>query len=309
MNHRIPLAIVAALLLAGPTQTARAQQDGGDCDKAKGTGRCVIQVKELRPTQFTVGGTAVNCKRMKLSKKSREELDDYLDSPSRVMPTIIGPAGNFYITDRHHTSTALFYSENKGKWVGKNQKVHLDVKASYYEADKDKRMSMKKFWVEEMVHSSQPRAWPYKDNKRVPDKDLAKAYAKMTDMGDLVDDPFRTLSRWVRESCGYLKKGKEACEKLFGQGHDLPIADFMEFLWANYMRTRVKLPKDYTVDQLKAAYPQALWSLRKEKAIRSFFDEQNWDDPLKSYGFNPAKFSLFLSINKHGCEKDPKLAW
>ena len=69
---------------------------------------CKLQVDFVHPTQPAVGMTAVNCKRDKLVRKSESKLDKYLRKGRRVVPTVIGPDGNFYITDHHHLSTGVF---------------------------------------------------------------------------------------------------------------------------------------------------------------------------------------------------------
>ncbi|MBF0621252.1 MAG: hypothetical protein HQL54_04930 [Magnetococcales bacterium] len=299
MFRKIILMAAGVGVLFGGMNTVQARQSGPDtCELGTTLASCWIAVKDVRPTQFTVGGTAVNCKRKKFNKKSQQKMDDYLAKDGHELPTIIGPAGNYYITDHHHLSSALYYAEGKDDgWIGKDQQVRLVIKQSYYKANPDERISMQQFWTE-MVNDG--RAWPYNGDKRVPDNDLAKAYAPVTSMKQLEDDPYRTLSRWVREACGYIKEGKEQCVNI-GPGK---ISDFMEFRWANYLRSEVSLDDDPSTKQLRKAYEPSLEAVEKKHKPKNYF-QQTWGLDAVAYGFNDTKKALNLKISKSGCDKDP----
>lgn len=69
---------------------------------------CTLPVGQLRPTQFAVGSVAVTCKADHIATKSKKKLKKYLEDERRQVPAVVGPEGNFYITDHHHLSTALY---------------------------------------------------------------------------------------------------------------------------------------------------------------------------------------------------------
>lgn len=130
-------------------------------------------------------------------------------------------------------------------------------------------------------------------------------------LGDMLNDPYRTLSRWVRESCGYLKSGKDQCAT-FGPGAS---SWFMEFSWADFLRgttpiasaekpvcvsmpyTKECLPNQ--VGALVMLYPSAMKAAESEQAKQYF--ESLGLDPVQ-YGFNSSGQHLGLNISTEGCE-------
>ena len=49
-----------------------------------------------------------DCKRKKIEEKSRKQLKKWLRNEKRQVPAVIGPDGDFYITDHHHLATAVY---------------------------------------------------------------------------------------------------------------------------------------------------------------------------------------------------------
>ena len=266
---------------------------------------CTLQVERLRPTQFAVGSVAVTCKAQKLADKSKRKLKKYLKDEDRQVPVVIGPDGDFYMTDHHHLATAL-YRTVSSEWGDKSKLLRVKISESYY----DKDTSWGEFWeAMQKAHSSYNF-----DNKGTPDMNFALL---PKDVSGLLNDPYRTLSRWVRESCGYVKKGKEQCDQIrTDHPHEAPY--FMEFYWGEFFRQELPLPKaDLTicksipysktclndeVTQLKAIYERAM-QLAGSPAAEAYLKEQKLD--AWDYGYNPSGEHVKLEWGgyKDACEK------
>jgi hypothetical protein len=263
-------------------------------DDPAGT-HCTLQVEKLRPTQFAVGSIAVDCKADKISGKSKKRLKKYLKDPAREVPAVVGPDGNFYITDHHHLSTALYRAKSKD-WGDDDKVLHLKIIENHTGED----MRWGDFWSEMQRLN---RSYNY-DNKGTPDMNFALL---PTNVGGLLNDPYRTLSRWVRESCGYVKLGKEQCAHIrTDHPHKAPY--FMELYWGELFRKYLPLTVatqevcksipyssaclSNEAGQLKARYEPAMELAASEQA-KQFFEDLGldpWD-----YGYNPSGERVPLS--------------
>lgn len=302
MNYR-SLAIGTVLLIGGLPSTLW----GDTCKSSdpKGT-LCTLHVDAVRPTQFAVGSVAVDCKARKLSKKSKKRLKEYLAAEARRIPAVVGPDGNFYMTDHHHLSTALHRAQSS-KWGKKSKVLHIEVLDNFSSHDNDSRGE---FWA---AMQKAHRSYNY-DNKGIPDMNFALLPAGV---GGLLNDPYRTLSRWVRESCGYVKAGKEQCDHI-RTDHEHKAPFFMEFYWGNLFRQHLPMTVkelqvcksipyseiclDDEVAQLKAIYDKSMKLAASEEA-KKYFEEQGldpWD-----YGFNPSGEHLELEFggDQDACEE------
>jgi len=261
---------------------------------------CKINVADIRPTQFSVGAVAVSCKAEKIANKSNKKLSKYLNKRKNRVPAVIGPDGYFYITDRHHLVSALY------KVKSDMTDININVIDSYYKS----RISWAEFW-----HIMQAKNQSYNyDNKGQEHMNFALL---PKDMGNLLNDPYRTLSRWVRESCGYLKKGKKQCDNIRpSPAHKAPF--FMEFYWADFFRQHLPLTIkdiqicksipysslcfDNEVKQLKELYDKAMQLAVSDKAKNYFIDKGL--DP-ETYGFHTDN-KKFIEIqwggNQNACD-------
>lgn len=142
------------------------------------------------------------------------------------------------------------------------------------------------------------------DNKGIPDMNLALLPG---DVGGLLNDRYRTLSRWIRLSCGYVKLGKEQCDRIHtDHPHRAPF--FMEIYSGEFFRERLPLttanlsvcksiPYSSTclsdeVGELKAIYEKAM-KLAATGEAKRFFEDRGldpWD-----YCYNPSGEHLQLS--------------
>ena len=174
-----------------------------------------VAVSELRPTQMTVGFREVEIKR-----RQWREADDQGRAKllrRHVVPAVIGPKGRYYIVDHHHFTKAL-----------------LDEKAA--------RVAI--YIIADLENLGKEEFWSFLDNS-----DWCHAYddsGRRCDLADipkslsaLVDDPYRSLVGELIRAGGCAKNK----------------APFFEFLWADFLRRRIKrtlLDKDFGTALVKA---------------------------------------------------------
>jgi len=174
-----------------------------------------IDIADLRPTQITVGMHEVQQKRDRWRKLTQEKGGDFLGR--HMIPTVIGPKGRHYLTDNHHLARAMWDEGVKQVLVT----VQADLSA----------LSKVSFW---RYLDNRALCHPYNgEGHRVPFDAIPSAISK------LVDDPYRSLAGNLRHVGGYSKD----------------MTPFSEFLWADFLRTRVKrkaIEKDFDVSLKKA---------------------------------------------------------
>ena len=196
------------------------------CSTGSGSGTlCRLALDDIRPTQYSVGGHVAACKAKKIKKwdgqKKEKSLKNRLLMSNHHVPAVIGPAGGkqlgtgFYITDHHHLSYAMYLAHKNG--YTKTDGVYVCV-------------------LENRAKDSEKSFWDFMTNNRFVWLDDDKAQA--IEVGDLPHKlsklknyPFRSWSRWVRDSCGYLKAGKDCVPSSYPAVN----AYFMEFKWADYL--------------------------------------------------------------------------
>jgi hypothetical protein len=118
-----------------------------------------------------------------------------------MIPVILGPKGRHYVIDHHHLARALHDEGVKN--------VAVTVIANLSKLDHDS------FWF---VMDNHDWTHPFVDGRRRPFDDLPKSVDK------LIDDPFRSLAGELRRAGGYAKD----------------TTPFSEFLWADFLRRRIK---------------------------------------------------------------------
>jgi len=172
-------------------------------------------ILSLRPTQITLGMREVEEKRKAWRAFDPKKLNEFLDS--HMVPVILGPGKQPYLTDHHHLARALHDNGVKS--------VFTTVIADLRQLDEDS------FWTVLDFH-----AWthPYDGKGRRRDySELPKTVAEMT------DDPFRSLAGELRRLGGFAKDS----------------TPFSEFLWADFLRRRIKrraAEKDFDVSLARA---------------------------------------------------------
>jgi hypothetical protein len=159
-----------------------------------------IPIADLRPTQITVGMREVEDKRKQWQAKAKSKAEEFLGK--HLIPVILGPKDRHYVIDHHHLARALHEEGVEG--------VLVTVVANLAKLDRDA------FWF-----NLDNRGWmhPFDDQGRRRDyKDIPKA------VSELVDDPFRSLAGALRRVGGFAKE----------------TTPFSEFLWADFLRRRIK---------------------------------------------------------------------
>jgi hypothetical protein len=157
-------------------------------------------ITDLHPTQITVGLREVAAKRTAWRHKSDEKGGHFLGR--HMIPVVIGPKDRPYAIDHHHLLRAL---HDEGV-----THVLVNVVANL------KRLDTDAFWF---VLDNRSWMHPYdEDGRRRGHEDIPKS------IGDLVDDPFRSLAGELRRHGGFAKD----------------TTPFSEFLWADFLRRRLK---------------------------------------------------------------------
>jgi hypothetical protein len=183
-----------------------------------------VAIGELRPTQITVGFREVAQKREAWRGRSVEAAGEYLGR--HMVPTVLGPKGRHYLVDHHHLALALHLEG----WLDVLAIVQADLR----------RLSKASFWT-----YMDGRAWchPYDaEGVRRDFDDIPSSIAK------LADDPYRSLAGELRRAGGFAK--------------DTTL--FSEFLWADFLRSRVR--RKQIESQFAAALAKALKLAKSEAA-------------------------------------------
>ena len=159
-----------------------------------------VAIDDLRPTQITVGIREVNEKRKRWRELAAKAGGQFLGK--HMIPVVLGPKGRNYVIDHHHLARALHEEGVKEVAV-----THI---ANLSELDQDAfwRVMDNRSWMHPFDSRGERRAY----------KDIPKSVA------DLVDDPFRSLAGELRRAGGFAKD----------------TTPFSEFLWADFLRRRMK---------------------------------------------------------------------
>ena len=159
-----------------------------------------VHINDLRPTQITVGMREVKSKRKRWRREADKKGAEFLGK--HMIPVVLGPDKIHYVIDHHHLARAL---HDEGVEHVLCTVVHnfskLDVKTFWFNLDN--RGLMHPF-------DDEGRRRTYKD---VPEK-----------VSQLVDDPYRSLAGELRRAGGFAKD----------------TTPFSEFLWADFLRRRIK---------------------------------------------------------------------
>jgi hypothetical protein len=159
-----------------------------------------VSISDLFPTQITVGMREVTERRSRWKEKNSKKESAYLGS--HMVPVILGPKRRNYIIDHHHLALALHLEGV--------EKILVSVVADLT------KLNTESFWF-----TMDTRGWlhPFDDKgRRRTYKDLPKS------LRSLIDDPFRSLAGELRRVGGFSKE----------------TTPFSEFLWADFLRHRIK---------------------------------------------------------------------
>lgn len=159
-----------------------------------------VLISELRPTQITVGLGEVAERRNHWRAQQGKRAARYLGK--HMIPVILGPQGRHYLIDNHHLARALYDEGVKSVLT----LVIADLR----------KLDASAFWF---VMDNRGWLHPYDERgRRCSHEDLPSS------VKGLRDDPFRSLAGQLRRSGGFAKE----------------TIPFAEFLWADFLRRRLK---------------------------------------------------------------------
>jgi hypothetical protein len=168
-------------------------------------------VLELRPTQMTLGLVEVALKRKSWKEENPQKLADFLGA--HMAPVVVGPGGERFLIDHHHLARAL-HEEGVDS-------VFVTVVADFHKLDPVAFWNMMDF-----------HGWTHPFDGKGRRRDYADLPRTVLEMED---DPYRSLAGELRAIGGYAKDS----------------APFSEFVWADFLRRRIK-PKQVHKDFSRA---------------------------------------------------------
>ena len=183
-----------------------------------------VTIESLRPTQITIGMREVEEKRKRLRKQKPRKLGEFIGH--HMIPVVLGPKKRHYVTDHHHLALALHREGVQHVLVT----VVLDLS----------KLDTEAFWS---VLDHKSLVYPFDSNGRRRDfSEIPKTVML------LKDDPFRSLAGELRWAGGFAKD----------------ITPFSEFLWADFLRRKIK--RKAVEADFAAAMEHALRLAKSEQA-------------------------------------------
>ncbi|MGJ3647764.1 ParB-like protein [Sphingomonas sp. GlSt437] len=156
-------------------------------------------IRDLRPTQMTVGMHEVALKRQAWRDKCEKEGPEFVGR--HMIPVVIGPKQRPWLVDHHHLALALSLEGQ--------EHVLASVIADLSHLGRD-----------EFLTVMDNRSWLHPFDAHGVRQDYDKLPRRI---GKLTDDPYRSLAGAVLREGGYAKSA----------------APFAEFLWADFFRRRI----------------------------------------------------------------------
>ena len=184
-----------------------------------------IPIKDLRPTQITVGLREVAEKRRRWREQAGDKEGEFLGR--HMIPVIWGPKGRHYIIDHHHLCRAL---QDEGV-----EHILVNVVADL------RTLARGEFWT-----YLDNRDWCHPYDAAGKRRGVDDIPATVTAMAD---DPYRSLAGGLRRAGGFAKD----------------VTPFSEFIWADFLRRRVK--SRLVADNFNAALARALKLARSDAAV------------------------------------------
>ncbi len=184
-----------------------------------------VAIANLRPTQITVGMREVNAKRKRWQEMKAKKGAKFLGT--HMIPVVLGPKDRHYVIDHHHLARAL---QEEGV---KEVMVTVVSNLSMLESDT--------FWF---VLDNRNWMHPFNDEgRRCTYKEIPKS------INNLIDDPFRSLAGELRQAGGFAKD----------------TTPFSEFLWADFLRRRIK--RKLVENDFDRAFETAMKLAKSQDAI------------------------------------------
>ena len=162
-----------------------------------------VKIADLRPTQMTIGMREVEERRRRWRERKGKKLASFFGT--HMIPVVLGPKQRHYVIDHHHLARALMEEGVRDMFVMIVARLE--------------KLSEDAFWVV-LDNCSWIHPFDTKGRRR-PYADIPHS------IKDLKDDPFRSLAGALRRAGGYSKE----------------TTPFSEFLWADFLRRRMKRHK------------------------------------------------------------------
>jgi len=159
-----------------------------------------VPLAQLRPTQITIGFREVEERRKRWRARKRGNQRAFF--ATHMIPVVLGPKGRHYVIDHHHLARALMDEGVTDVFVTLIARLE--------------RLTEKVFWT-----VLDNRGWMHPFDAKGRRRDYGDIPHSIL---DLADDPFRSLAGALRRVGGYSKE----------------TAPFSEFLWADFLRRRLK---------------------------------------------------------------------
>jgi hypothetical protein len=184
-----------------------------------------IPISTLRPTQMTVGMREVEEERKRWREQKSKKKGEFLGQ--HMIPAILGPKDRYYVVDHHHLARALHEEGEKDVLVT----TIADLRS----------LSRDEFWV---MLDNHMWTHPYDvEGRRCGFDEIPKSITQ------LKDDPFRSLAGELRRAGGFAKD----------------TTPFSEFLWADFLRRRLKAK--LVKSDFAAAMEQAIALAKSSAAV------------------------------------------
>jgi len=186
---------------------------------------CLIRPERVKPTQVYIGKVEMECTKAKIEGKSSSGLKNLLYD--NEVPTVVGPNGTFYITDHHHFATALFQAFLDFKRPMIHRVLYACIQADY------STQTQPRFWQTMVQQNLVFLQNEYGMNVSVDS--LPK------NLKGMVDNPYRTLSTWLRSSHAFIKCGQKQTIPLPQCKNQVAAIFYLECFWAKFIHAKFPL--------------------------------------------------------------------
>eukprot|EP00123_Amoebidium_parasiticum_P015086 comp22777_c0_seq1/m.35637 comp22777_c0_seq1/g.35637 ORF comp22777_c0_seq1/g.35637 comp22777_c0_seq1/m.35637 type:complete len:312 (-) comp22777_c0_seq1:169-1104(-) len=259
---------------------------------------CLLRPEQVHPTQLAVGKAACLCHRLQLENFTAVKLKKYLRS--NQIPTIVGPGERLYITDKHHLAFSMYEATLSFESPMLHRPLYACIQENF------DTLAPEEFWQK---MNDTGNCFLYDERGRP-----AQISQIPPGLKQLRDDPFRTLSRYVRTGRGYIKcDSKKTAGLPQCQTGDAPF--FIEFKWAELLRQKLPAIRDTNRPQIRPHDPEYIYTTNFQSQIQSLRNVLNLamdiarSDAAKSmpgYNMNPELAPPAPAIvDENGCDNDP----
>ena len=285
---------LAWLLIAGLSTSAAAD----DYRTVKPGELLQVRLEQLHPTQAVVGYDQIYYKLGRFTKEPNKVFDEYCEAngqgeslqvppgASLVKPdsfscqdevgarssdmktVVVGPDGQLYLTDGHHTFTTL-WEHTQG-----DPQLLMWVRVTDNFSDSPDQAS---FW-QRMGEAR--KVWLKDGQGRAITPEQIPAHLGL---GSLGDDPYRALVYFTREVAYDKPRSGEVAP------------EFLEFYWGNWLRERLAL-QDYALDE-QDSYRDAI------AAAAQLMVAQEPDAPLGESGFSARQLGGYSRVDRKELSK------